>query len=72
MDDGSDSDGDFKFASVAQDTRGVVRAHRGYLVAARSICHSDNVLAERLIKREPDAHTLRLEIWWRIVRCYVR
>ena len=70
MDDGSDSDGDFKFVSVAKDTRGVARANLGYLEEARSLSHSDNVLAEFLINREPDARTLRLEIWRIVARCF--
>ena len=65
----SDSDDDFKFVSIGKDTRGVVRAQRGFIEEARSMFHSKNVLVEFLVNRESGAPTLRLEIWRSVTTC---
>ena len=67
VDHEGDSDDDFRFVSVGKDTRGLARAHRGYLEEARIMFRSDDALVEFLLNREPDAQTLRLEIWMSIV-----
>ena len=58
-----DSDGEYEFASVGVDLRGVDRAQRAYLDEARKIPHGAQELAEYLRAREPRGEILRLEAW---------